>query len=290
MSDAIDQNALYPIREVARLTGVNPITLRAWERRYNLIEPVRTESGHRLYTQEHIDFLHETLRLMDEGIPISRIKAVISESPPRQLHTATVLDHADNKSMLIESICLAAAQLQVQGLERLLDRLFADYSLNALRMLLAEIDQQLQQQDNSALSLAFWHGGVIRRLQVRLHNLYSQPILPSQRIVIQKAPQTPDYLAKLVALFCFEQGYQAVEVNDSVTLDQVFAVARSLSIQAVVFVDQNATATAQWAASFTKYASMRTWVFGNDQLASMQPPSVNCELRVSTQWFSALNL
>ncbi len=72
MSDAIDQNALYPIREVARLTGVNPITLRAWERRYNLIEPVRTESGHRLYTQEHIDFLHETLRLMEEGIPISR--------------------------------------------------------------------------------------------------------------------------------------------------------------------------------------------------------------------------
>ncbi len=76
MSDAIEQNALYPpIREVARLTGgVNPITLRAWERRYNLIEPVRTESGHRLYTQEHIDFLHETLRLMDEGVPISRLK------------------------------------------------------------------------------------------------------------------------------------------------------------------------------------------------------------------------
>ena len=48
MSDSIDQNALYPIREVARLTGINPITLRAWERRYNLIEPVRTESGHRL--------------------------------------------------------------------------------------------------------------------------------------------------------------------------------------------------------------------------------------------------
>ena len=67
MSDSIDQNALYPIREVARLTGINPITLRAWERRYNLIEPVRTESGHRLYTQEHIDFLHETLRLMEEA-------------------------------------------------------------------------------------------------------------------------------------------------------------------------------------------------------------------------------
>ncbi|MBF4212988.1 MerR family DNA-binding transcriptional regulator, partial [Pseudomonas donghuensis] len=38
---------LFPIREVARLTGVNPVTLRAWERRYGLIQPTRTESGHR---------------------------------------------------------------------------------------------------------------------------------------------------------------------------------------------------------------------------------------------------
>ena len=46
---------LYPIRTVASLTGVNPITLRAWERRYGLIQPVRTASGHRMYTREHID-------------------------------------------------------------------------------------------------------------------------------------------------------------------------------------------------------------------------------------------
>lgn len=290
MSDAIDQNALYPIREVARLTGVNPITLRAWERRYNLIEPVRTESGHRLYTQEHIDFLHETLRLMEEGIPISRIKAVISESPPRQLAATDVLAHAGDKSLLIESICLAAAQLQVQGLERLLDRLFADYSLNALRMLLAEVEQKLQQQDNSAVPLAFWHSCVTRRLQVRLHSLYSQAVRPGKSIVVCKAPQTLDYLAKLVALFCLEQGYQTIELSDAVTVDQVFAVAKPLSIQAVLLVDHNVTATAQWTASFAKYASMRTWVFGDDQLANMQPPSVNCELRVWAQWFTALNL
>ncbi|MBP8008358.1 MAG: MerR family transcriptional regulator, partial [Thiopseudomonas sp.] len=176
MSDAIDQNALYPIREVARLTGVNPITLRAWERRYNLIEPVRTESGHRLYTQEHIDFLHETLRLMEEGIPISRIQAVISEASPRQTHTSAVTPSSDKSHALLEKIVQAAGQLQVQALERLLDRAFADYSLNPLRMLLAEVDAHLQQQDNSAVSLVFWRSSVLRRIQVRLHSLYTQPL------------------------------------------------------------------------------------------------------------------
>lgn len=290
MSDAIDQNALYPIREVARLTGVNPITLRAWERRYNLIEPVRTESGHRLYTQEHIDFLHETLRLMEEGIPISRIQAVISEASPRQTHTSAVTPSSDKSHALLEKIVQAAGQLQVQALERLLDRVFADYSLNPLRILLAEVDAHLQQQDNSAVSLVFWRSSVLRRIQVRLHSLYTQPLLPSKRVVIYKALSTPAYLAALVTLFCFEQGYHALAIEEGASLEQVLTAAKSLSIQAVIFVDQDASATDLWRASFAKYASMRTWLFGSEQLAEMQPASVNCELRAWSQWFAPLSL
>lgn len=51
----IKQEQLFPIREVSRLTGVNPVTLRAWERRYGLIQPARTESGHRLYSMTDIE-------------------------------------------------------------------------------------------------------------------------------------------------------------------------------------------------------------------------------------------
>lgn len=289
MSDAIDQTALYPIREVARLTGVNPITLRAWERRYQLIEPVRTESGHRLYSQEHIDFLHETLRLMDEGVPISRIKAVISETPPR-VEQASVLVSDSDSSRLVEKIRLAVSQLQVQVLERQLDRLFADYSLNAIRILLADIEQQLQEQTHNAVALAFWRNSLTRRLEVRLHTLYSQPVLPNKRIVIQTAAGTPGYLAKLVALFCFEQGYQPLEFDQSMLLEPLMDVAKPLLIHALLFIDDQATATAQWQACFKKYASMRTWVLGNDALVELQPPSVNCELRVWTDWFAPLNL
>ena len=50
---ALDEGWL-PIREVARQTGVNAVTLRAWERRYGLIVPQRTPKGHRLYSAEHV--------------------------------------------------------------------------------------------------------------------------------------------------------------------------------------------------------------------------------------------
>ena len=52
---------LLPIREVARLTGVNPVTLRAWERRYGLIVPQRTPKGHRLYSGAQIDQVRQVL-------------------------------------------------------------------------------------------------------------------------------------------------------------------------------------------------------------------------------------
>ena len=44
-----ESGELFPIRTVSHLTGVNAVTLRAWERRHGLIKPQRTPSGHRLY-------------------------------------------------------------------------------------------------------------------------------------------------------------------------------------------------------------------------------------------------
>lgn len=68
------KDELYPIRTVSSLTGVNSITLRAWERRYGLIKPVRTPKGHRLYTQNDIDLIHQVLELLDKGISIGQVK------------------------------------------------------------------------------------------------------------------------------------------------------------------------------------------------------------------------
>ena len=53
--------SMLPIRAVANLTGINPVTLRAWERRYNLITPKRTPKGHRLYSENDIEIIKQVL-------------------------------------------------------------------------------------------------------------------------------------------------------------------------------------------------------------------------------------
>ncbi|EBQ2874974.1 MerR family DNA-binding transcriptional regulator, partial [Salmonella enterica subsp. enterica serovar Montevideo] len=44
----------YSIGEFARLCGINAATLRAWQRRYGLLKPQRTDGGHRLYSDDDI--------------------------------------------------------------------------------------------------------------------------------------------------------------------------------------------------------------------------------------------
>lgn len=66
-----------PIRTVSALTGVNSITLRAWERRYGLVRPLRTAKGHRLYTHEHVELIRRVVALLERGIPVSQAREVV---------------------------------------------------------------------------------------------------------------------------------------------------------------------------------------------------------------------
>ncbi|WP_445620746.1 MerR family transcriptional regulator [Kushneria sp. Sum13] len=71
---------LYPIREVSRLTGVNSVTLRAWERRYGLIQPRRTPKGHRLYAREDIERVERILQWLNRGVPVSQVGELLDQA------------------------------------------------------------------------------------------------------------------------------------------------------------------------------------------------------------------
>lgn len=71
--------ALYTIGEVAQLCDINPVTLRAWQRRYALIKPQRTDGGHRLFNDADIDRIREIQRWIETGVQVSKVKSLLSE-------------------------------------------------------------------------------------------------------------------------------------------------------------------------------------------------------------------
>ena len=49
---------MYNIKSVAKMLDMPAVTIRAWERRYHVVSPTRSESGHRLYSEQDIEDLH----------------------------------------------------------------------------------------------------------------------------------------------------------------------------------------------------------------------------------------
>ncbi|QHM70386.1 MerR family transcriptional regulator [Mixta intestinalis] len=68
---------LYSIGDVAERCGINPVTLRAWQRRYGLLKPQRTEGGHRQFDDEDIQRIEEIKRWIESGVPVGKVKALL---------------------------------------------------------------------------------------------------------------------------------------------------------------------------------------------------------------------
>ena len=75
--DTVSTEQHFPIRELSARTQVNTVTIRAWERRYGLLKPRRTEKGHRLYSENDVQRVEKILELVARGVPLSKVKQLI---------------------------------------------------------------------------------------------------------------------------------------------------------------------------------------------------------------------
>jgi DNA-binding transcriptional MerR regulator len=93
MAEQQPNGGLYPIGTVSEITGVNAVTLRAWERRYGLIQPERTPKGHRLYSQTDVDKIQHIVEQLGKGIAISRVAEALHSQPALENSEADVWEH-----------------------------------------------------------------------------------------------------------------------------------------------------------------------------------------------------
>lgn len=75
----------YPMRVVTRLTGLNPDTIRAWERRYSAISPERTGGNTRLFSPADVRRLVLLKDVVALGHPVSRVAGLDTPSLERLL-------------------------------------------------------------------------------------------------------------------------------------------------------------------------------------------------------------
>jgi PAS domain S-box-containing protein len=113
------------VGELSRRTGVGIGTLRAWERRFALLNPVRSDSGQRLYTEADVERVVAVSRLVAEGLTVSAAARRVAAAGTGAL--ATVDGEAD--AFLLHQIVQAADQgiwVARQGRTRYVNRRMAE--------------------------------------------------------------------------------------------------------------------------------------------------------------------
>lgn len=77
--------ARLPVGKVSRLTGLSPDVLRAWERRYGAVRPLRSEGGTRRYREADVKRLHLLKAAIDAGHRIGEVAGLESDELERRL-------------------------------------------------------------------------------------------------------------------------------------------------------------------------------------------------------------
>ena len=73
---------VFSIKDLENLSGIKAHTIRIWEKRYNVLEPMRTETNIRLYDLSNLQKLLNITLLHNHGYKISKISKLSNERIP----------------------------------------------------------------------------------------------------------------------------------------------------------------------------------------------------------------
>ena len=121
---------LMPISVVGALTGVNPVTLRAWERRYGLLTPHRTAKGYRLSSGVDVARVRHIVSWLEKGVAISRVRPLLDSAASEAADAGHVVgDASQDWGAALDGGMQAALALDVRRLEQQFNQLAGDYPM-----------------------------------------------------------------------------------------------------------------------------------------------------------------
>ncbi|MCB2179561.1 MerR family transcriptional regulator [bacterium] len=243
----------YNLNVVVRETGIKPDTLRAWERRYGLPDPVRTEGGHRLYSSRDIDMIRWFLARQDEGMRISQAVKMWNDlsadgvdplNPSRRSEDVQpVLEGLTDDSALVrlrESWVDACAQFDEFAAEQILAQAFARYPVELVVV-------EVLQKGLSQIGEAWYKGGMTvqqehfaSNLALRkLNALLSAAPAPTrkERILIACPPGEWHVFATLLATLILRyHGWDVTNLGANVPVEDLEATLGQVQPDLVIYV------------------------------------------------------
>jgi DNA-binding transcriptional MerR regulator/methylmalonyl-CoA mutase cobalamin-binding subunit len=281
-----------PIRTVSALTGVSSFTLRAWERRYGLVVPQRTENGQRVYTARDVDRIKKVLALLDSGVALPQVNGLLDAIAEQEVPTPT----RDFWTRLRDRMADRISDFDESGLDEAYQEALALHPIETVtgNLLLPLLNAVGARWLSTEIGIAEEHFFAIylrNKLGARFHHRripHNGPLLlcaclPGER---------HDLGQLLFALAAHDRGYRTVLLGADVPLTAVEAAAGKTSADAVVLSATIEPPASFWTddlKSLVDAVSMPVLVGGatslthRRQIAECGAHDLGCDLRLSFQ-------
>lgn len=246
-----ESEARHPIGVVSRRTGLTQDLIRAWERRYAAVEPARTPTNRRFYTDGDVERLNLLQQAIDGGRSIGQVaelsdrelSALVTED--RRAEAAVAEDSAAEEAPLDEAVeevlreAMAAVRaLDARALDARLDAAAVDLGRTVLiERVLAPLMHRVGDR---------WMAGELRPVHEHMTTAAVRSLLgalqhsepeppPSAPLLVATTPshQVHEVGALLVTATALSMGWRATYLGPNLPAEEIATAARDTGARAV---------------------------------------------------------
>ncbi len=237
-----DDMPVYTIKTVVLETGIAPATLRAWERRYGVLSPGRSDGGYRLYSEKDIATLRWLKNQVDSGVSISRAVALLEirrqagEAPEfddeRMPGLIAPAETARCPSIIVDELVAELNSFQEAQAEAILTEAFALYPVDVvaeeiIAPTLVEIGEGWHRGEVSVVQEHFATAFLRRRL-TSLFDAYPQPSSGPLAITGSAPSEWHDIGILMVSLALRRHGWRVIYLGQNVPVEHLLREVRKL--------------------------------------------------------------
>jgi DNA-binding transcriptional MerR regulator/methylmalonyl-CoA mutase cobalamin-binding subunit len=235
----------YPVRLAAQKSGVTPHVLRAWERRYQVVAPIRSKGGQRLYSELDVERLRLLRRLTGHGhsighlakLPLGELEGIAAEVDIPQQTAGAVTPRSDQAAEFRSAAFHAAQCLAAGELQAVLERAAASLGVPAF------LDQVA---GPSIREIGHgWKNGVVTVGQEHLATAVFRRVLgwiidtfqvrdPAARLLVATPPrQVHELGALMAAAAAATAGWDVIYLGADLPVAEILSAAKQVKASAV---------------------------------------------------------
>ena len=119
----------YSIKELEALTGIKAHTIRIWEKRHNLIQPERTDTNIRLYSDQDLKQILNVSILYSQGYKISKIAKLSTQEVSTLIDELASVDKPET-DVFVDQFTVSMVDMDEIKFNRLLSQCILKYGFS----------------------------------------------------------------------------------------------------------------------------------------------------------------